>query len=83
MAELSDSAEPVADPPDSAVPVSDMDANAPKITTTNGRINVEGGENVVVYSMSGSSVGSGHEVNVPSGIYIVVVDGKSKKIMVK
>ena len=67
----------------SVVPVSDAVSDSPKITATNGRINVNGGKNVVVYNMSGSPVGSGHEVNVPSGIYIVVVDGKSQKVMVR
>lgn len=50
------------------------------ISVINGNINVIGAQNVNVFSTSGLSVGT---TNLPAGIYIVVADGVTRKVLVK
>ncbi|MCM1006214.1 MAG: hypothetical protein NC402_07965 [Prevotella sp.] len=46
-------------------------------------IEVTGAENVAVYDINGAQVGNSAVTNVNAGVYIVVADGKSHKILVK
>ncbi|MCM1319270.1 MAG: hypothetical protein NC217_02680 [Muribaculaceae bacterium] len=46
-------------------------------------IEVAGAEQVAVYDLNGAQVGNGNITNVNAGIYVVVADGQSYKILVK
>lgn len=54
-----------------------------KVTVENGVITVEGAEDVAIFSMNGSTVTLGNSASVVPGVYIVVADGNSAKVVVK
>lgn len=53
------------------------------INVTDGTVSVEGARNVKIYSVSGAVAAVGNNAYLPSGIYIVVADGKAIKIAVR
>lgn len=53
-----------------------------KVTVENGVITVEGAENVAIFSMNGSTLTLGNAATVVPGVYIVVADGHSAKVIV-
>ena len=61
--------------------IADETTNKVKVYGTVGEIKIEGEyENASVYSLTGQEY---HSLNVPAGIYIVNVDGKTNKVIVK
>lgn len=54
-----------------------------KVTVENGTITVEGAENVAIFAINGSTVTLGNTATVVPGVYIVVADGHSVKVIVK
>lgn len=60
-------------------------ANAAKVVAANGEITVVGdAAEIAVYSASGALISKGEtNVKVAAGIYVVVVDGKATKVVVK
>ena len=75
----------------SATPVNEIKANNSNVYSTQGSINVIGadGANINIYSLAGTLIngitnaGSSFNATVPAGIYVVVVDGISTKVVVK
>lgn len=58
-------------------------AAAQKVNVADGTIEVTGAENVAVYNMTGMKVAEGNRCTVEAGIYVVVADGVSHKVLVK
>lgn len=58
-------------------------AAAQNVKVVNGTIEVTGAENVAVYNMTGMKVAEGNSCAVADGIYVVVADGVSHKVLVK
>ncbi len=54
-----------------------------KVTVENGTITVEGAENVAIFAINGSTVTLGNTATVVPGVYIVVADGHSAKVIVE
>lgn len=67
--------------------INDVKSAAPRVTAIDGGIAISGCDDcgVDVYSIDGKKVYSGHDSQVclPGGIYIVRVDGKAVKVVVK
>ncbi|MGN1172260.1 MAG: phosphodiester glycosidase family protein [Muribaculaceae bacterium] len=59
------------------------DGSNVKISTENGEISVSGAKNVKIYDIAGRIISAGAKANVAQGIYIIVADGESHKIVVK
>ncbi len=58
--------------------------NKAMISVNGNTIQVSGATHVAVYTMTGAQVSAGHaKVDVVPGVYIVVADGQSHKVMVK
>lgn len=53
-----------------------------KVTVENGVITVEGAEEVAIFAINGSTVTLGNTANVVPGVYIVIADGHSAKVIV-
>lgn len=63
--------------------VTRVNSDAVKINVTAGTIAVEGAKRVSVYSMTGALMGTGCNVRVPAGIYVVIADGVMRKVAVR
>ena len=63
--------------------VGEVNSDAVKISVTGDAITVEGAQRVAVYNVAGMQVGSGNQVRVPAGIYIVIADGLMRKVVVR
>lgn len=53
------------------------------VTVENGRITVDGASDVAIFSLSGSILTKGNTLDAAPGVYIVIADGKSAKVIVK
>ena len=63
--------------------IDNVNGDAVKINVTAGAIAVDGAKHVAVYNMAGALVGSGSQVSVPAGIYVVIADGHMRKVVVR
>lgn len=63
--------------------ISTVNSDAVKVNVAGGCISVTGAEKVAIYNIAGALVGTGREVQVAKGIYVVVADGKALKVIVK
>lgn len=48
-----------------------------------GDVKGDGSQNVVIYDLSGKTVGRGNVGQLPKGLYVVVVDGKASKVVIR
>lgn len=63
--------------------VTNVKSDDVKISVTDGVISVAGAHRVMVYNVAGALVGTGSEVSLPAGIYIVIADGHMRKVAVR
>ena len=70
-------------PAASGTAVTNVNSDAVKIGVTDGVISVTGAHRVAVYNVAGALVGTGSEVRLPAGIYIVIADGTMRKVAVR
>ena len=66
--------------------VGSVNASTAKVYGCNGEIRVEGGNMTSIYNAAGQTVAlnsADKAFNVARGMYIVVVDGKAQKVIVK
>ena len=66
--------------------VSQIKVGNATVTATNGTIRVDGGNTTSIYNIAGQAIALGSkakEFNVARGMYIVNVDGKATKVVVR
>ena len=69
--------------PSFSTDVANVNSDAVKISVADGVISVAGAHRVAVYNVAGALVGTGDNVRLPAGIYIVIADGKMRKVAVR
>ena len=57
--------------------------NGVSVKAGKGTIEVLGAQNVAIYNLAGVKVSSKASANLPAGIYMVVADGKTSKVVVR
>ena len=63
--------------------VTSLNNDAVKVSVTAGAISVAGAKRVTVYNMAGALVGTGNNVHLPAGFYVVIADGHVHKVAVR
>lgn len=66
---------------DNSTAIEDINSKNISIRLTGNRLTVEGADDYAVYAISGQSLGKVESLE--RGVYVVVADGESKKIVVK
>ncbi len=61
----------------------DIENNGVKVTVNGNVIKVNGAKSVRVFSTTGALVGTGNEIDVVPGVYLIVADGTTHKVIVK
>ena len=61
----------------------DIENNGVKVTVNGNVIKVNGAKGVRVFSTTGALVGTGNEIDVVPGVYLIVADGTTHKVIVK
>jgi hypothetical protein len=69
--------------PDVVTAIDQINGSGVKVNVASGTINVAGASNVVIYNTAGALVSSKPTAQLPAGVYVVVADGKSYKVIVK
>ncbi|MBQ9466129.1 MAG: hypothetical protein IJU62_04035 [Muribaculaceae bacterium] len=65
-----------------ATAVDDLNDDSIGISVNGGVITVSGADNVAIYNVAGALVSTAPVTRLPRGIYIVVADGSSHKIVI-
>ena len=63
--------------------ISNVSNDGVKVSVNGGTIHVAGARSVAIYNIAGALVGSKAATMLPAGVYVVVADGKSFKVIVK
>ena len=63
--------------------IEDIDDQEVTVTASQGLIAVSGARQVAVYNLAGALMGTGSQLRLPSGAYIVVADGTVHKVVMR
>ena len=63
--------------------IEDIDDQEVTVTASQGLIAVSGARQVAVYNLAGALMGTGSQMRLPSGAYIVVADGTIHKVLMR
>ncbi len=69
--------------PTSFTSITKVNNDAVKIRVSEGTLTVSGARRVAIYNMAGALVGTGANVHLPAGVYIVIADGQMRKVAVR
>lgn len=69
--------------PDVVTAIDQINGSGVKVNVASGTINVAGASSVAIYNTAGALVSRNATTMLPAGVYVVVADGKSYKVIVK
>ena len=69
--------------PSVATGIEDLNNKVGNVTVANGTISVAGAANVAIYGVDGKLISNNANTNVPAGVYVVIADGQTSKVIVK